>query len=136
MSSWGFVYTDVHLRGQTHPNPLFWGANRHFQGKHAHTQPFYGSMGFVRDNPGELIPEETFTHSHLLWLSIAPYLLHPSNMIHGILPVQSMHLTVFFDNLSPSFLWSTSWPDSLHFILHTFLHPIFFSQHKPVSVLL
>jgi len=33
-------------------------------------------------------------------------------------------LSVFFHNLSPSFLWSTSWPGILHFILHTFLHPI------------
>jgi len=31
-------------------------------------------------------------------------------------------LKVFFDNLSPSFLWSTSWPGALNFILHTFLH--------------
>jgi len=37
------------------------------------------------------------------------------------------------DNLCPSFLWSTSWPGTLHFILHTFLHPIiFFSQHMPI----
>ena len=27
-----------------------------------HTQPFYGSVEFVRDNPGEPVPEETFTH--------------------------------------------------------------------------
>jgi len=40
-----------------------------------HTQPFYGSMDFVWNNPGELVPEETFTHSHLLWSSIVPYLL-------------------------------------------------------------
>jgi len=43
---------------------------------------------------------------------------HPSTMIHGILPVQSMCLTVFFHNLSPSFLSlglapSTSY--SIHF---------------------
>jgi len=63
--------------------------------------------------------KKTFTHSHLLWLSIIPYLLPPSVTIHGILC-----LTVFFHNLSPSFLWSTSWPGTLHFILHTFLHPI------------
>jgi len=31
--------------------------------------------------------------------------------------------TVFFHNLCPSFLWSTSWPSTLHFILHTLLHP-------------
>jgi len=80
------------------------------------------------------VPEETFTHSHLSWLSTVSYQLHPSTTIHGILPVQSTHLTVFFHNLSPSFLWSTSWPGTFHFILHIFLHPIivFFSQHMPM----
>jgi len=73
------------------------------QHTHTHIQPFYGSVDFVRDNPGEPVPEETFTHSHLSWSSIVPYLLHPSNMIHGILPVQFTCLTVFFHNLSPSF---------------------------------
>jgi len=29
---------------------------------YTHTQPFYGSVEFVRDNPGEPVPEETFTH--------------------------------------------------------------------------
>ena len=29
-------------------------------------------MEFVRDNPGEPIPEETFTHSHPSWSSIIP----------------------------------------------------------------
>jgi len=47
-----------------------------------HTQPFYGSLDFVRDNLGEPVPEETFTHSHLLWSSVVPYLLRPSSMIH------------------------------------------------------
>jgi len=28
--------------------------------------------GFVRDKPGELVPEETCTHSHLSWSSITP----------------------------------------------------------------
>jgi len=44
-----------------------------------HTQPFYGSLDFVRDNPGEPAPEETFTHSQLLWSLIAPYLLQQLN---------------------------------------------------------
>jgi len=39
---------------------------------HTHTQPFYGSLDFVRDNPGELVSEETFTHSHPLWSSNIP----------------------------------------------------------------
>ena len=41
-------------------------------------QPFHSSLDFVWDNPGELVPEETFTHSHLSWSSIIPYLLPPS----------------------------------------------------------
>jgi len=45
-------------------------------------------------------------------------------MILGILPVQFTCLTVCFRNLSPSFLSSTSWPGTLHFMLHTFLHQI------------
>jgi len=61
-----------------------------------HTKPFYGSLDFVWDNPDEPVPEETFTHSHLSWSSIIPYLLPPSIMIHGILSVQFTCLTVFF----------------------------------------
>jgi len=70
---------------------------------HAHTTILWLS-GFFRDNPGELVPEETFTHSHLSWWSIIPYLLPSSIIIHGVLPVQFTCLTVFFHNLSPSFL--------------------------------
>jgi len=29
---------------------------------HTHTQPFYSSVKFVRENSGEPVPEETFTH--------------------------------------------------------------------------
>jgi len=47
---------------------------------HTHTniqtdKLFYGSLDFVRDNPGESVPEETFTHSHLLWLQSMAYSL-------------------------------------------------------------
>ena len=41
-------------------------------------------------------PEETFTHSHLSWTSIIPYLLPPCVMICGILSVQFTCLAVFF----------------------------------------
>jgi len=51
---------------------------------------------FVRDYPGELVPEETFTYSHLLWASIILYLLPPSIAIYGIFSVQFTCLTVFF----------------------------------------
>ena len=71
---------------------------------HTHTHTFYTSLDFVWDNPGEPVPEETFTHLHLLWSSVVPYLLCASNMIHGILPVQSTCLTVFFHNFCSSFL--------------------------------
>jgi len=30
--------------------------------EHTHTQPFYSSLDFVRDNPGELVTEGTFRH--------------------------------------------------------------------------
>jgi len=40
-------------------------------------------MDFVRENPGEPVPEETFTHSHVLCSSVIPYLLHPFTTIHG-----------------------------------------------------
>ena len=62
---------------------------------HTHSQSFYGSMDFVQDNPGEPVPEETFTHSHLSWSSVVPCLLLPSNMILGISPFQSTSLTIF-----------------------------------------
>ena len=39
---------------------------------HTHTQPFYGSVEFVRDNPCEPVSEETFTHSRSSWSSIIP----------------------------------------------------------------
>jgi len=54
---------------------------------HTHTQSFYGTMDFVQNDPGEPVPEETFTHSHLLWSSVIPYLLLSSITIHGILSV-------------------------------------------------
>jgi len=49
-------------------------------------------------------------------------------------PPYSIHVLVFLHNLSPSPLGSTSWSQTLHFILHTFLHPIivFYSQHMPI----
>ena len=37
-------------------------AIRPFRLSLGNTQPFYGSVEFVRENPGEPVPEETFTH--------------------------------------------------------------------------
>ena len=33
-----------------------------FRVEHTHTQPFYGSLDFLRDHPGEPAPECTFRH--------------------------------------------------------------------------
>jgi len=79
---------------------------------------------YVWDYPGEQVPEETFTHSHLSWSSTILYQLHPSAVIHSILPIQFTWLTVFLHNCSPSPLWYTSCSGTLYFILHTCLHPI------------
>ena len=65
---------------------------------HTHTQPFYGSVEFVRENPGELVPEETFTHySHrnhqsslsLLWDSVhdIEFLYHSSFFQEYLFPL-------------------------------------------------
>jgi len=83
---------------------------------HTHTQPFYGSHDFVYGKTWwGSTRKNCFTKArHSEW--------------------QFMCLTLFFHSLSPSLLWSTSWPGTLNFILHTFLHPIivFFSQYMPI----
>jgi len=48
-------------------NSVYWAFHTH-----THTQPFYGSVDFVRDHPGKPVAEETFTHSHSSWSSIIP----------------------------------------------------------------
>jgi len=90
---------------------------------HTHTQPFYGSVESVWDNPGEPVPEETFTHSHSSWSSIIPIcFLHLLRTIAS--SAFSPRALQSFSTISPSLLWSTSWPGTLHFILHTFLHTL------------
>ena len=62
---------------------------------------------------------------------------HQSSLICLMHLLQSMASSLFtIHNLSPSFLWCTSWPGTLHFILHRFLHPIiaFFSQNMPIPL--
>jgi len=79
----GSLHTHTHTHAHTHTHT------------HTHTHPSYGSLNSVWDNPGELVPEETFTHSHLSWSSVIPYLLPPSITIHGILPIQFACLQSF-----------------------------------------
>jgi len=44
---------------------------------HTHTQPFYGSVDFVLDNPGEPVPEETFTHFGAFCTNLGFHVLSP-----------------------------------------------------------
>jgi len=74
---------------------------------------------FVRDYPGELVREETFTHP-ASWSSSKLYQLLPSTTIHSILPAQTACLAIFFHNFSPCPFWSTAWSAGLHLIFHNF----------------
>ena len=41
---------------------MLFSAKGHLICQHTHAQPFYSSLVFVRDSPGELVPEVTFRH--------------------------------------------------------------------------
>ena len=87
-----------------------------------HTQPFYDSLDFVRqDNTSQPVPEETFTHSHLSWSSMTPYLLPPSITWH---PPCSIYVP---DSLCPQSLSKFS----LVYLLAW--HPPFHSSHSLVT---
>jgi len=93
---------------------------------HTHTQPFNGLLSSTRRNIHPLTPILIINHP----------LSTSSTMIHSILLVQFTCKAVLFRNLSPGNLSSTSWPEALCFVLHTFLHPIniFFSRHMPIQL--
>ena len=74
----------------------------------------------VRDNPGEPVPEETFTHSHLPWSSIIPYVLPQSITIYGILPVQFTCLTVLLHTFQVFFSLPLRLAPSTSFSIHFF----------------
>jgi len=50
-------------------------------------QPFYGSLDFVRGNAGEPIPEEAFTHLHLLinYITLLVCCCSANAFCHGLL---------------------------------------------------
>jgi len=99
-----------------------------------HTHNHLRRFGFCPGQSGWAGTKRNIHPFTLIVVINHPYLLSPSTTIHGIRPIQSACFTVSFHNLSPSFLWSTSCPGTLHFILHTCLCPIiiFFSQHMPI----
>jgi len=115
----------------------------------------------VRWMCGVKLQDKTHTHTHthttiLRLCGICPGKpgwagtrrnIHPLHSSwSSIIPICFLHLlwhvasSVFnphaLQSFSTSFLWSTSWPGTLHFILHTFLHPmiVFFSQHMPIPL--
>jgi len=74
---------------------------------YTHTQPFYGSVDFVRDNPGKPVPEGTFYHlldfleqnkitqadAPTIWMDCHPiqtnwclHLCHPHHFMQDALP--------------------------------------------------
>ena len=76
--------------------------HQHHTHTHTHTQPFYGSVEIVRDNPGEPVPEETFTHythrghqSSLSAFSIYYDTWHPLYSIHVLYSLFPQSLSKF-----------------------------------------
>ena len=69
---------------------------------HTHNNTTTVLRPFVRDYPGETVPEGTLTHPPS-WSSSNLYQLLPSATIHSILPVQITCLAILLRNLSP--LW-------------------------------
>jgi len=89
--------------------------------KLTHTQPFYGSLDFVREDPGELVPEETFTHS--FFVVISHHLFASST--YGILSVQFTCLTVFFHNLQVFFGLPLGLAPSTSYSIHFFTQSLY-----------
>jgi len=75
---------------------------------------------FVWDYPGEPVPEETFTHSHLCWSSTILYQLSPSTTIHSILPIQFKCLTFCTTSLQVLFCLPLGLAPSTSYSIHFF----------------
>jgi len=82
---------------------------------HTHRQPFYGSVDFVQDNPGEPVPEETFTHythrGHQISLSASSIYYdpwHPPYSIHMLYSLFPQSLSKF------SLVYILAWHPPLH----------------------
>jgi len=55
----------------------------------SHTQPFYSSLDFVQDNPGELVPEGTFHHLLDLLVQNEDNTGRHTNNTDGLPPIQA-----------------------------------------------
>ena len=94
-------------------------------------QPFYGPLSGTTQMSWY---QKKHSPTHI-------YHGHKLSLICLLHLLQSMASSLFnpralqsFSTISLNFLWSTSWPGTLHFMHHTFLHLIFvfFSQHMPI----
>ena len=92
--------------------------------------PFNGRLSRSID-PVEPLPEETFTHTHPVFVAIIQHL-------HFLEPIaSSLHICwvwqSFFYDLSPSFLWPSSRCCTFHFKIHAFSpthsHPFLKHSH-------
>jgi len=74
-------------------------------------QPFYGSLDFVQDNPGELVSEETFTLSPVVFIN---HPLSASSIFYDPWhpPCSIYAPEIFFHNFSSSFLWGIGSPNA------------------------
>ena len=83
----------------------------------------------VRDYRSELVPEETSpTHHpdhHPIFISFFHLLRSTASSLFKLRAC----LAIFWHNLSPCLLWSTSWSGALHLI---FPIRVFFPQHMPI----
>jgi len=67
----------ISLTGDINPQSSNWNNGK------LNTQPFYSSLDFVRDNPGELVREGTFRH-------LLDFLVHPTIFMPDALPATSL----------------------------------------------
>ena len=128
---WCLIFAVPHESCLSHMNSSWATLLIFMESEHTHTQPFNGLLSWTT-RVGRYQKKHSPTHPS--WSLDILYHLPPFTTIHGNLFVQFTSLIVLSDNLSPGPLWSSSWPWTLSFILHAFLHPIIiiFSQHMPI----
>ena len=87
---------------------------------------------FVRDNPGEPVPEETFIHPPS-WSSSNLYQLLASTTIHNIIPIQFTRLTIFLHNLSLVYVLVCSPPPHIPHISLTNQYRLFATHAHTIA---
>jgi len=122
---WSAVYMQKHLRTTI---IHFWAQKLC---KDVHTHGYLDQCGTTRVNryPKKHSPTHTNHGDQSSLISFLHLIRSMASSLFNLCAWQ-----IFFHNLSASFLWSPAWPGTLHFILHTSLHPITVlpSQHTPI----